>query len=44
MSVSKVTLIDDFARAVLENREPLVTGEIGREVALVEERIYEWLP
>ena len=37
-------LIDDFARAVLENREPLVTGEIGREVALVEERIYEWLP
>ena len=37
-------LIDDFASAVLENREPLVTGEIGREVALVEERIYEWLP
>jgi predicted dehydrogenase len=33
-------LIDDFAAAVLENREPLVTGEIARAVALVEEKIY----
>ena len=33
-------LIEDFARAVLENREPVVTGEIGRAVAVVEERIY----
>lgn len=34
-------LIEDFARAVLENREPLVTGEIGRKVALLEEHIYK---
>ena len=33
-------LIDDFARAVLENREPVVTGDIGRKVALLEEMIY----
>jgi predicted dehydrogenase len=33
-------LIEDFASAVLENRAPIVTGEIGRAVALVEERIY----
>jgi predicted dehydrogenase len=33
-------LIEDFARAVLENREPVVTGEIGRAVALLEEGIY----
>ena len=33
-------LIEDFATAVLQNREPLVTGEIGRAVALVEEEIY----
>ena len=33
-------LIDDFARAVLENRDPLVTGEIGRTVASVEQNIY----
>jgi predicted dehydrogenase len=32
-------LIDDFATAVLSNRDPLVTGEIGRAVALLEERI-----
>ena len=32
-------LIDDFALAVLENRDPVVTGEIGRAVALVEEKI-----
>lgn len=33
-------LIDNFATAVLENRDPVVTGEIGRAVALVEENIY----
>jgi predicted dehydrogenase len=33
-------VIDDFARAVMENRDPVVTGEIGRDVALVEEKIY----
>lgn len=32
-------LIEDFARAVLENRDPVVTGEIGREVALIEEKL-----
>jgi len=32
-------LIDDFATAVLENREPVVTGDIGRAVALVEEKM-----
>ncbi len=32
-------LIDDFAAAVLENREPLVTGEIARAVAVVEEKV-----
>ena len=33
-------LIDDFAAAVLENRDPVVTGEIGRAVAVVEEKIH----
>lgn len=33
-------LIDDFATAVLENRDPVVTGEIARAVAIVEEKIY----
>ena len=33
-------LIEDFARAVLENRDPVVTGAIGRQVALIEEKIY----
>ena len=33
-------LIDDFATAILENRDPLVTGEIARAVATVEEKIY----
>lgn len=33
-------LIEDFAQAVLEKREPKVTGEVGREVAKVEEEIY----
>jgi predicted dehydrogenase len=34
-------LIADFVEAVLNDREPAVTGEIGRAVALVEEQIYE---
>ena len=34
-------LIDDFATAVLNDREPLVTGEIGRAVAFVEDKIYQ---
>ncbi|MGH9342123.1 MAG: Gfo/Idh/MocA family protein [Acidobacteriota bacterium] len=34
-------LIDDFSRAVLEGRQPLVSGEIGRQVAEVEEAIYK---
>jgi len=33
-------LIEDFARAVLENRDPVVTGFIARQVASVEESIY----
>ena len=33
-------LIEDFASAVLDHREPIVTGEIGRAVALLEENIY----
>ena len=33
-------LIDDFARAVLDAREPRVGGAIGREVARLEEEIY----
>lgn len=33
-------LIDDFARAVLEGREPRVGGKVGREVARVEDEIY----
>ena len=32
-------LIEDFASAVLENRDPIVTGEIGRAVAVIEEKI-----
>jgi len=34
-------LIDDFTRAVLEDREPGVTGKMGREMAVVEDMIYE---
>jgi len=34
-------LIDDFARALLDNSEPAVTGKIGRMVAVVEEQILE---
>jgi predicted dehydrogenase len=33
-------LIEDFAHAVLQNRDPVVTGETGRAVALIEEKIY----
>ena len=33
-------LIDDFAQAVLQNREPTVTGETGRAVALIEQQIF----
>jgi hypothetical protein len=32
-------LIDDFARAILEDREPLVNGAIGLTVARIEEAI-----
>jgi predicted dehydrogenase len=32
-------LIEDFAQAVIENREPVVTGEIGRTVAEIEDKI-----
>jgi hypothetical protein len=34
-------LIEDFVQAVLEGREPTVTGEIGRAVAVIEDRITE---
>jgi len=33
-------LIEDFARAILDHRTPVVTGEIGRAVALLDEKIY----
>jgi len=33
-------LIEDFTRATLEGREPGVGGDIGREVARIEEEIY----
>ena len=33
-------LIEDFTRAVIDNRQPRVTGEMGREVARIEEDIY----
>jgi predicted dehydrogenase len=36
-------LIDDFATAVLTNRDPLVSGALGRAVARVEEKIYNVL-
>jgi predicted dehydrogenase len=32
-------LIEDFVQAVIENREPIVTGQIGRAVAELEARI-----
>jgi len=33
-------LIKDFVNAVLTNREPVVNGEIGRVVAIIEDQIY----
>lgn len=33
-------LLDDFAQAVRQGRDPHVNGKIGREVAVVEEEIY----
>ena len=33
-------LIRDFAAAVIDDREPAVSGEIGRAVAKIEEEIY----
>jgi predicted dehydrogenase len=33
-------LIEDFAKAVLENRDPIVTGETARAVAQIEQKIY----
>jgi predicted dehydrogenase len=33
-------LIDDFTQAVLQEKDPTVTGEIGREVARIEAEIY----
>jgi len=33
-------LIQDFVRAVIDERQPLVTGDIGKAVAEVEEEIY----
>lgn len=33
-------LIDDFARAVLEGRDPVVDGAVGREVSRLVEEIY----
>lgn len=33
-------LIEDFAQAVLAEREPVVAGQIGRAVAVIEEEIY----
>lgn len=34
-------LIDDFAQAVLARREPTVDGAVGREVARIEQQIYD---
>jgi predicted dehydrogenase len=34
-------LIEDFAEAVLQNREPLLSGEIGKSIARLEEEIYK---
>lgn len=33
-------VIEDFASAILQQRSPVVTGEIGRKVAALEEKIY----
>ena len=34
-------LIEDFVEAVLNDREPVVNGESGRTIALIEEKIYK---
>jgi predicted dehydrogenase len=34
-------LIEEFSEAVLNNREPVITGETGRQIARLEEEIYE---
>jgi predicted dehydrogenase len=34
-------LIEDFTNAVLTDREPVVSGETGRAVAMIEEEIYQ---
>jgi predicted dehydrogenase len=33
-------LIEDFTRALLDGREPEVSGDVGRAVAMIEEEIY----
>jgi hypothetical protein len=33
-------LIQDFVRAVIDERQPLITGDVGKAVAEVEEEIY----
>ena len=33
-------LIEDFTQAVLNDREPVITGETGRQISLLEEEIY----
>lgn len=33
-------LIDDFVHAIQENREPAVTGEMGREINIILDKIY----
>jgi len=37
-------LIDEFIGAILEDREPAVSGAIGRQVASIEEQIYASIP
>ena len=34
-------LVEDFVRAIIDHRQPLITGEIGKAVAQVEEEIYK---
>jgi hypothetical protein len=34
-------LIEDFTSAIFEDREPAVGGETGKQVAIIEEQIYE---
>ena len=37
-------LIDEFVDAVRMNREPAVTGDIGRAVSAIEDQIYAVAP